>query len=621
MCGITGVIGTPCPAETLRAMIAAIAHRGPDGVGEDFDRDQNVALGHARLAVIDIATGAQPMWDGAHEIGVVFNGEIYNHADLRKTLEARGHRFASDHSDTEVLIHGWREWGADLPGQLNGMFAFALHDRRAHRVFLARDRFGEKPLYLADVAGGLAFGSEIAALLAHPGVNDAPCETGIAKYLAYGFIPAPFTHLAGVRKLPAGHWLSIDLGTGKRQQACWHDFTLAPVHGRREGDLVDELDHLLVQATRRRLVADVPLGVFLSGGLDSSLVLSCLKRAGGGGEESFTIGFNEPSFDESGFARRVAAHLGVPNKVQVFGIDDAAPLIEPVLRALSEPLADASVLPTWQLSRFVRNHVTVALSGDGGDELFAGYAPFRALPLSRALERLPLAIIAGMAGLTGWLPSSGRYMSLDFKAQRFLLGQMQPMACRTPAWMAPLQPAGISRLMGREWPAEALYSEAIAAWNARPDLSDGERMADYFTRFYLPDDILMKTDRAAMAHGLETRAVFLDNDLSAFAASLPMEWKIRGGVQKYLLKKVGERHLPHDIVHRSKKGFGIPVARWLRNTPPQPPAAPVGTINTAGALEYWAQHRSGKADHRLFLFAWLSLQYVQARGGTTRAMT
>ena len=226
-----------------------------------------------------------------------------------------------------------------------------------------------------------------------------------------------------------------------------------------------------------------------------------------------------------------------------------------------------------------------------------------------------------MAGLTGWLPSSGRYMSLDFKAQRFLLGQMQPMACRTPAWMAPLQPAGISRLMGREWPAEALYSEAIAAWNARPDLSDGERMADYFTRFYLPDDILMKTDRAAMAHGLETRAVFLDNDLSAFAASLPMEWKIRGGVQKYLLKKVGERHLPHDIVHRSKKGFGIPVARWLRNTPPQPPAAPVGTINTAGALEYWAQHRSGKADHRLFLFAWLSLQYVQARGGTTRAMT
>ena len=560
------------------------------------------------------------MWNAAGTISVVFNGEIYNHVALRAQLQARGHRFASHHSDTEVLIHGWAEWGADLPGKLNGMFAFAIVDLARGLAFLARDRFGEKPLYLADLGTGLVFGSEIAALLAHPGVSDTPCDTGIAKFLAYGFIPAPFTHLKAVRKLPAGCHLTLNLATGARQQVQYRDFTLAPVDDRPEADLVDELDHLLVQATRRRLMADVPLGMFLSGGLDSSLILSCLGRAGAGAVQSFTIGFNEPSYDESGFARIAAAHLHAPHKVQVFSIDDARALIEPVLRGLSEPLADASILPTWQLSRFVRGHVTVALSGDGGDELFAGYAPFRALATSRRLDRAPGAAIGALARLAGRLPVSGGYMGLDFKVRRFLLGQMQPMACRTPAWMAPLQPAEISRLTGRHWPADELYSEAIAAWNARPDLSDAERMADYYTRFYLPDDILMKTDRAAMAHGLETRAVFLDSDLADFTERLPLRFKIRKGTQKYLLKKVAERYLPAPLVHRSKKGFGIPVAQWLRTTPARVPDAPIGPVNTAKALQYFADHRAGKADHRLFLFAWLALQYAQ-RGGVMRAIT
>ncbi|WP_226781732.1 asparagine synthase (glutamine-hydrolyzing) [Oceaniglobus trochenteri] len=621
MCGITGVIGADCPPETLAAMIAAIAHRGPDGTGTFRAPERRVALGHARLSVIDIATGAQPMWNAQATVGVVFNGEIYNHAELRSQLEAKGHRFASDHSDTEVLIHGWAEWGEALPTYLNGMFAFAITDLAAGKVFLARDRFGEKPLYLADLPGGFAFGSEVAALLAHPGVGDAPCDTGLAKYLAHGFIPAPFTHLAGVKKLPAGCQMTFDLATGQRQQSQYRDFTLAPVDDRPESDLIDELDHLLVQATRRRLMADVPLGMFLSGGLDSSLILSCLGRAGAGAVESFTIGFNEPSFDESAFAEQAARHLGASHRLEVFSVDDARDLIEPVLRGMSEPLSDASILPTWQLSRFVRRHVTVALSGDGGDELFAGYAPFRALATARRLNRLPGALIGAMARATGRLPASARYMSLDFKARRFLLGQMQPMACRTPAWMAPLQPDEISRLTGREWRAEDLYSEAISAWNARPDLSDEERMVDYFTRFYLPDDILMKTDRAAMAHGLESRAVFLDNDLADFAERLPMRFKMRGGVQKYLLKKVAERHLPRDLVHRSKKGFGIPVARWLRDTPKVVPDAPIGRLDPALAQEYFAAHRAGKADHRLFLFAWLALQYSYSRGGVTRETT
>ncbi|RVT84229.1 asparagine synthase (glutamine-hydrolyzing) [Rhodobacteraceae bacterium CCMM004] len=602
MCGIAGIVG-PGDAQTLRAMTDAIAHRGPDGAGHWSDPDQSVHLGHRRLAIVDLDGGAQPMRTADGALTVSYNGEIYNHAALRAELETRGHVFVTDHSDTEVLLHGWRAWGLDLLPRLNGMFAFALHDAGRGEVILARDRFGEKPLYWGEAGRALLFGSEMAALTAHPRLDRAPCPAGVAKFFGYGFIPAPFTHLAAVKKLPAGGWMRIATDTGARRQGRYWQFDLAPEGGSGEAALVDELDHLLAQAARRRLMSDVPLGVFLSGGLDSSLILASLRDAA---PDAFTIGFHEPSYDESTFAARAAAHCGARHHLRRHTLADARATLEPVLSALSEPLGDASILPTWQLAGFARERVTVALAGDGGDELFAGYDPFAALgPARIAGPVLPPPLLR----LAGRLPVSDRYMALDFKLRRFALGMARPWPCRLPAWMAPLQPEEVGELMRRPVAADDLWSEAVDLWQSRPDLGHVDRALTYFTRLYLTDDILVKTDRATMLHGLESRAVFLDNDLVDFCARLPARWKMRGGTRKYLLKKVAQRHLPRDLVHRRKKGFGIPVSSWLREVPRDPPLAPVGGADPGWAGAAWAAHRAGRADWRLFLFCWLALQW------------
>lgn len=612
MCGIAGFWGAGDQA-TVTAMTDALAHRGPDGHGYHFDEDNRIFLGHRRLAIIDIGGGAQPMWNEDRTVGVIFNGEIYNHAELRRLLEARGHRFQSDHSDTEVLVHGYEEWGTELPLRLNGMFAFAIWDEAQSRLFLARDRFGEKPLFYARGPHFLAFASELSSLLRHPRVDTAPDVGALQKLFGYGFFPGSRTPYRGISKLPGGHWLLLDLKSDQATLQRYWKFSLQPeasLLSRKDEDLADELDGLLTQAVKRRLISDVPIGMFLSGGIDSSAVLAAATRLMEPAQiRTFTVGFNEPSFDESEYARRVAGILGTQHEVRKLDLDRARDVFPGLLGRMSEPLGDSSILPTYLLSEFTRKHVTVALSGDGADELFAGYDPFRALKPAAAYDALvPAPLHRIVRWLASRLPVSTRNMSLDFKLKRTLNGLSYPPKLWNPVWLGPLPPPEIGRIFGQEIKAEQLYEEAIELWESAPHLDLAEKTMEFYTTFYLQDGILTKVDRAAMLNSLETRAVFLDNDLVEFAARLPTSFKYRNGTGKYLLKKVLSRRLPADIVDRPKKGFGIPLALWLREIPKQIPLNGIAGIDTREVAELWRAHRSGRANNAIALWVWLSLQ-------------
>ena len=610
MCGLAGFVGQGARRDLAR-MMAALAHRGPDGQGFHVDEDLKVYLGHRRLSIVDIASGDQPMWNEDNRVCVVYNGEIYNHAELRRELERLGHHFATRHSDTEVLVHGWEEWGTELPLRLNGMFAFAVFDVGQRRLFLARDRFGEKPLYYTAGRDLFAFASELTALSEHSSVSRSVSPVALQKLFGYGFIPAPHSILERVAKLPGGHWLDFDITRGKLRTHCYWQFALEPdesLGDAAEPRLIEECGALLVEAARRRLMSDVPLGIFLSGGLDSSLILSSLaEHVPAGSLTTLTIGFEEPSFDESAHARTVARYVGSDHSERCFGLDTARELIGYVLGRLDEPLGDASLIPTYLLSSFARERVTVALTGDGGDELFAGYDPFAALRRAELYALfMPRIGHNAVRYLVSLLPISQSNMSMEFRLKRALMGAKVPASMRAPVWMAPLSPEDIGNLFEAPMRIEDLYGEAIAAWNRDPRLDTVDRTLEYFTRFYLQDDILTKVDRASMLCSLETRAVFLDNDLVEFCRRLPNRFKFRNGVRKYLLKKLARQLLPAEIVDRRKKGFGIPLTKWLRELPIE--ASGIDGVREDYIVRALREHRAGVADHRLFLFSFMAFQ-------------
>ena len=617
MCGIAGFCGAGDIAD-LAAMTAALAHRGPDGVGSFAGTcgSAPVYLGHRRLAVLDLAGGHQPMFDAAGELGVVFNGEIYNHRDLRAELEAKGHRFRTDHSDTEVLVHGYREWGRELPARLNGMFAFAILDLKRGELFLARDRFGEKPLYFTHQNGTFGFASELSALVQHRRFDAALDPRAVQKLFAYGFIPAPNSLYRGCRKLPAGSWLRFRPEGGDIEIGRYWHFRIEPdeaMAAAGEDALAEELRHLLLQAVERRLISDVPLGLFLSGGIDSSVVLACARRLRPDAAiKTFTIGFTDPTFDESAHGRAMAAAAHADHHEEILDLDRARDLIPEVLRRLDEPLGDGSILPTYLLSAFTRRKVTVALSGDGGDELFAGYDTFGALGAAQIYGGfVPRPIHRGLRRLAGTIPASGRNMSLDFKIRRALAGLGYPRRLWNPVWLAPLDPKDSAEVFETPIPADELYEEAIAVWDESPQRSLVDKTLDFYTNLYLQDDILTKVDRAAMMSSLESRAVFLDNDLVEFCRRLPHRFKLRRGERKYLLRKAVADMLPPSVMRRAKKGFGIPLMSWLKKFPPEPPLRPCDGIRIDAVARRWREHREGTADHRQFLWTWLSLQAVR----------
>jgi asparagine synthase (glutamine-hydrolysing) len=614
MCGIAGFIGFGGKPD-LEAMTAALAHRGPDGSGTWVSADAPVFLGHRRLSILDIEGGGQPMWDAAGQIGVVCNGEIYNHGELRRALEAKGHRFQSSHSDTEVLVHGWREWGEELPVRLNGMFGFAIYDRLRRSLFLARDRFGEKPLFVYRQPGRIAFASELSALLRHSGIAAEIEPRALQKFFAWGFVPSPNALYRHCRQVPGGTSLVYRLDDDSLSDRRYWKFRIEPDRSLTDRDvprLAEELRSLFMQAVERRLMSDVPLGLFLSGGIDSGAVLAATTRALPAEQVSaFTVGFDEPSFDESPHAARLASHFGVQHKLEMLVLENARDLLPNVLSRLDQPLGDASILPTYLLSRFTRRHVTVSLSGDGGDELFAGYDTFAALTPAKIYARLmPRGLHKGLRRLAELLPISKANMSFDFKLRRTLTGLSWPQHHWNPVWLSPADPYAIREIFDEPLSADDLYAEALEVWGeGRGDLLD--RTLEFYTNFYLMDGVLTKMDRATMMVSLESRAVFLDNDLVEFCRRLPGCFKLRNGERKWLFKRAMREWLPAETLNRRKKGFGIPLAKWLRQCSPPAAGGLVNGVRLRHTVfdERWRNHATGRTDERLILFAWLAVTH------------
>jgi len=611
MCGIAGFVAPRGAGDRdlLERMTRALAHRGPDAEGYFVDPERGVHLGHRRLSIVDLSGGAQPMSTPDGNLTIVFNGEIYNHAELRAELQAKGYGFQTDHSDTEVLLLGYREWGEGLLERLNGMFAFAIHDKSVGILFLARDRFGKKPLYYFQARRGGVFGfaSELTALLRHPAAPRNESPLALKKYFAYGYIPAPHSVIEGIRKLPGGWCGKLDLQSGDWRARQWWEFqlepsTLEPTPAQCAA-WGEELLAILDRAVQRRLMADVPLGVFLSGGIDSSAVAALAARHLPAGRlRTFSVGFTDSSFDELPYAREAAAFIGCAHDAEILDLERARELIPGLLARLDEPMGDGSILPTWLLCGFTRRHVTVALGGDGGDELFAGYDPFKALNSARLYDRLvPRAIHPVIRLLASRLPVSHANISLDFKIKRALRGLSYGERLRVPVWMGPLEPAEIDAYFGDYTPQEELYSEAIAAWESAGEHADPiDRTLQFFTRLYLQDDIIAKVDRASMLHGLEARSPFLDLEVVDFARKLPHSLKLRGGTTKWILKKALEPILPASILYRKKKGFGTPLGQWIREGAllPKIPGGREGVVVDKAIRS----HQSGRTDERLFLW-------------------
>lgn len=612
MCGVVGFVGRG-GSDDLRRMTASLAHRGPDADGFYVDKECQLFLGHRRLSVIDIESGTQPMWNEDGTVAVVFNGEIYNHKELRKLLVNRGHLFRSNHSDTEVLVHGYEEWREGLLPRLNGMFAFAIYDRNHKRLLLARDRFGEKPLYYTDRCGAFAFASELKALSAHPQFERAVDGRALQKFFAHGFFPSPHTLYQSTFRLPGGTYLVYDIRSGRyRTQSYWR-FRIEPddqLTARGDDELAEELRELLSRSVRQRLESDVPVGVFLSGGLDSSAVFAMARRSVASNSVStFTIGFDEPSFDESDYAREVSDAIGSRHYEQRLTLGGARELAESVLSRMDEPLGDASILPTYLLSKFTRQHVTVALSGDGGDELFAGYDTIRALEPARYYHMLvPALIHNNLKRFAQWWPRSARYMSFDFRLKRALTGLSYPQELWNPVWLGPVEPAELAAMFLEPMDVEDVFSEALALWRSSTSKDALDKTLEFYTNLYLPDDILTKVDRASMMVSLEVRAPFLDNDVVEFARRLPRHFKYCGGTRKRLLKKAMQGVLPARTLSRRKRGFGIPASEWLREFPLVPPLRPVPNVNGGWVARRWEDHRQGRSDHRLLLWSWYSMQ-------------
>ena len=550
MCGICGLAtkGGAVDPERLRAMSATLVHRGPDSDGELLDGP--VALAARRLSIIDLEGGDQPIANEDGTVHVVQNGEIYNFRELRAELEQAGHRF-STRSDTEVLVHLYEEHGEGFAERLRGMFAVAIWDSRRRRLVVARDRFGIKPLYYRDESGELMFASELRALPRGEVDPDA-----LEAFLAFNSVPAPFSIFAGTYKLPAGHLLVWQDGETRVERYARP--VPAEVRDENSAELAEELRARLRDSVRAHLIADVPVGVLLSGGVDSSLLAALAAQESGEGVHTFSIGFEERSFDELDDARSVASLYGTRHEELTLR-PDAALLLPRLAETFDEPFADSSALPTYLVSELAARHVKVALSGEGGDELFGGYYTYAADLLALRVGRFAPVV----KPLVERLPSSSRRASFDYKAKRFVRGAALPPLERHHAWKEIFSPDVRAELTGRR----SGY-DPVDLLRARFEETEGAelltRLQDVDLGTYLVDDLLVKTDRASMAHSLEARVPYLDPVVAGLAQSLPTRLKVRGLRKKVLLRKAAAPLLPRRIVYGRKRGFSIPAAAWLR---------------------------------------------------------
>lgn len=569
MCGIAGILslapGAAADPAELRAMTATLAHRGPDDTAEYLDPQHRCALGFRRLSIIDLATGRQPISNEDGRVWLTFNGEIYNFAELRSELEQAGHRFRT-RSDAEAIVHAYEEWGEHGVTRLAGMFAFAIWDEPRGRLLLARDRFGKKPLVYATHRERLYFASEIKALLAVPGLPRELDSRALHEYLLFQYIPAPASIYRGVHKLPPAHLLACNArhATPLAPRRYW-SLSAPPRFAGSYEAARDRLGELLTGAVQKRLVSDVPLGAFLSGGVDSSIVVALMRRLGVSPLRTFSIGFRDPRYDETHYARLVAQRFQTEHHEQIV-TPQATEILGTLAYHYDEPFGDSSAIPTYYVSRHTRQSVTVALTGDGGDELFLGYDRYRAAELASRFDRFPAPLRRALAALAAALPAH-RPKSRTRRAARFLAALGMPPCRRYLSWVSIFAPTQLAAGYAPEFLRALDFDAPLRKFDQLHDATTGtpaERANRVDFETYLPFDLLTKVDIASMACSLECRSPFLDHDLAAFALSLPPEWRMNRGGGKRILKDWADPLLPPELRHRPKMGFGVPVGEWFR---------------------------------------------------------
>lgn len=612
MCGIAGLIysdpSRPVDASVIEAMCSVIHHRGPDEWGMWVEGA--AGIGMKRLRIIDLAGGHQPMSNHDGTVRIVFNGEIYNYLKLREDLEKRGYCFATN-SDTESILHLYEEYGQECVTHLRGMFAFAIWDANNRRLFMARDRLGKKPLHYLHNREMLVFGSEIKSILRYPSLKPDVNLAGIINYVAYGYSPDPDTLFSGIHKLPPAHRLTWE--DGRISIDCYWDIEYRPDHSMSEQEILEETERQLEDSVKSRLVSDVPLGAFLSGGIDSSLVVALMARNMGEPVKTFSIGFDEAKYNELPYARMVAERYGTDHHEEIVR-PDAEAVIPSLIKMFDEPFADSSAIPTYYVSRLARRHVTVVLSGDGGDEMFGGYDRYLDGSLSSVLDKVPLYLRKAVLGTPPWLlPESFpginmlRYLSAD-KDERYIAEMT----------------GGVS------WIHKQIFSPDLVLHAGSSDpsgpflkLLQKVKMYDPITRrqyldckTYLPGDIMTKVDRASMSVSLEARAPMLDHRFVEFAFRVPVTFKVKGRTTKYMLKQLAYKLLPHEIIDRPKKGFSMPVGQWINNDWKEMSedlvvgtrALQRGNFNPEYLKRIMDEHRRGRRDHRHIIWTLMVLE-------------
>ena len=615
MCGIAGRVNfdplRPVDRDVLVAMTDAVAHRGPDASG--YYSAPGIGLGHRRLSIIDLATGDQPLANEDGTVWVAFNGEIYNFADVRAELVSAGHRFRTG-SDTEVIVHAYEQWGERSVERFRGMFAFALWDAKARRLMLARDRLGVKPLYYAELPGrGIVFGSELKSLLEDPDVPRAWRPHAIDAFLTLLYVPAPDTVYRGIQKLPPAHVLIAEHGR-VRTFRYWDLAFTGDGDARREPEYLERLDALLAESVALRQISDVPLGAFLSGGIDSTAVVAYMRRTSDRPPVTITVGFDRAAYDEVRHAETVARHLGCEFHARQANPDVAA-LLPKLAWHFDEPFADSSAVPTYYVSKAARELVTVALSGDGGDELWGGYARHAVERWEQRARRMLGRASAPAGRLARALPLSVK----GARALRHLAASPEQAYAIKHAY-GMFEPDAKARLYTGDFAASVADVDPLAAFRdvyrrcASADPLDRALYVDVHT--YMVDDILTKVDRMSMAVSLEAREPLLDHRLLEFAASVPTSLKLKDGRSKYLLRRVLDRRVPASILERGKRGFEAPVGEWLRG-----PLAPMaddllldrrlrerGVVDAREVARLWTDHKTGRADHRHRLWQLIMLE-------------
>lgn len=630
MCGIAGICQvdasplTPEAGQWVKAMTDRMSHRGPDGEGQWSSGP--VCLGHRRLSIIDLSGGGQPMHSADGQMTVTFNGEIYNYAELKEQLTALGGQFQTS-SDTEVILEGYRIWGPDCLARFDGMFAFALWDNQQRRLFCARDRFGKKPFFYTVQQGRLYFASELTGIeqLRHLSLTMNP--QAVMRYLAYEYVPTPHSVYTEVQSLPPSHMLLLQ--DGNLSISRYWDMPMPDESDKRsDNELCEELRFLLSRAVRRRMVSDVPLGVFLSGGIDSSIVAGLMARQSSTAIKTFSIGFSEASYDESRYARIVAKAFATDHHERVLSAEECADTLPGIISRMDVPMADASVAPTWLLSGVTREKVTVALGGDGADELWAGYEHYIGFKVAQWYNAAPSALRRGIIEpLAQLLPSSAGYINPRLAVATFLRAAHAPAWQRVQTMLTAFTPDMQESILDDAFKAQQpgfLAPEVLFAptrehydhWQPQNAATPLARAFHVYARQFMLDDILVKVDRCSMLHSLEVRAPFLDKDAAEFAARLPVSRKLHGFKRKWLLKKAFAELLPDEILYRNKRGFQIPVAQWLRGRmrPLMEDLLNESTLKAQGIFNYQAvralmdEHVSGRADLRKPLWTLLVFQ-------------